>query len=412
MGVVDQMAPILGETYIEMVEHFTKVFNPELNEDEIIYSVVAEDRETLFQAPLETLLGETEDHYWRSHYPLTTWGDETERTDFWSDGVADTLRTLNKIMNAWFSQEVENRTLRNFGMNYFNSSLTDEGFTPQSFTPEPGGWYPIPAGEKTLSDQFMHVDIPDLGQENFQAIEFIKTIAEQASAATTFQQGEQAQSEVTLGEVKILLANAQERVKSMAVYYTDSWRDFGVKYIKLLEGSGHLLNPLRINRHGRLTKKIYTKVISPQDWEQHSGFKVDITMKSEKQQEDMNSLQWLNASRSIMPSNPIVDEEYKKKLLENGGLSSDKIVEALKFDKQMTEELQQAQAGQLARTQHPSESMNYKDLPPQAQQGMLSQAGLVNQPQTQAAGNGSPQSMPNNPSIQPPQLPSPQAAVA
>lgn len=394
MGVIDTMNPILGETYIELVQHFTKVFNPDIEQDEIIYSVVADDMTVLYEAPLEEVIGMTTDHYWRDHFPLTTWGDETERTDIWSDGVADTLRTLNKIMNAWFSQMVENRTLRGMGMTFFNSSMADEGFAPQTYSPEPFGFYPIPAGDKALGDQMMHVDIPDISSETLSEMNFIKTIAEQASAATTFQQGQEGNSEVTLGEVKILLANAQERVKSMAVYYTDSWKDFGHKYIKMLEASSHLIDPATIHKHGRLTKKIYTKVITPKDWLTKTGFKVEVKMKSEKQQEDMNSLQWLNAARSIMPNNPIVDEEYKLKIMENANMDSSKIMEALKFDKQQAEALQQQQQGQLAQTEHPSESMNFKDLPAQAQDGMLKQANLP---------SGQQPNQPQNPGQQPQQ---------
>lgn len=394
MGVIDQMVPILGETYIELIEHFTKVFDPVTKEDHIIYSVVADDYVPLFQAPLEEILGITQDNYWRSHYPLTSWADETERTDLWSDGVADTLRTLNKIMNAWFSQMVENRTLRNFGMTYFNSSMTDEGFTPQTFSPEPFGWYPIPAGEKALGDQIMRVDIPELGADGtLEEMNFIKTIAEQASAATTFQQGDPGTQQMTLGEVNLLLQNAQQRVKSMAVYYTDSWKEFGHKYIKLLEGSSHLLKPQRIDRSGRFTKKMYTKVITPKDWFSKSGFKVEIKMKSEQVQDDMNNLQWLNAGRSIMPNNPVVDEEYKKKILENGGLSAEKIAEALKLDKQQTQQQQQAMAGQLPQTKAPTEMMNYKDVnavSPQAGNGMLKQAGLPQAQQPGTPPNGQP----------------------
>lgn len=378
LGVIDTMNPILGETYVEMVEHFTVAFNETLDEDEIIYSVVADDREIMYQAPLEEVIGHTKDFYWQNHNPLTTWGDETERTDFWSDGVADTLRTLNKILNAFFSQMIENRTLRNYGMNFFNSSMTDEGFLPQTFTPEPFGWYPIPAGDNgKIGDQIMHIDIPDLGEKNIEEMNFIKVIAQEASAATTTQQGVKQQGrDVTLGEIKLTLQQAEERVKSMAVYYTDSWKEFGHKYIKLLEATSHLIDPVTIHRHGRLTKKMYTKVITPEDWLTNTGYACEIKMQADKEHEDIESLQWLNAARSIMPNNPIVDEEYKKKILESAKLPTTAISEALKIDKQQTEAMQQAQAGVMARTEHPSEAMNFKDIPPEAQAGMLKQANL------------------------------------
>lgn len=404
MGVVDQMNPILGETYIELIEHFTKVFDKTLGKDRIIYSVVADDREALFQAPLDEVIGKTQDDFWQDHFPLTSWADETERTDFWSDGVADTLRTLNKIMNAWFSQMVENRTLRNFGMNFFNASLTDDGFRPQTYTPEPFGWYPIPAGEKALGDQMMHVDIPDISTESMKEMEFIQNIAQQASAATDFQQGVSTPQEMTLGEVKLVLQNAQQRVQAMAVYYNDSWKDFGLKYIKLLEAAPHLIDPMTIHKKGRLTKKMYSAHITPEKWMTKTGFICEAKVKSEAQADDMNSLQWLNAAKSVMPMNPVVDEEYKLKIMENGNMSAEKISEALKFEKQMTQQQQQQNAagggGKMAQTRPPVETINYKDVnasDPQAGNAMLQQAGLPGSQQgQQGQGQGGPQ-QPNGP---------------
>ena len=350
MGVVDAFSPIIGKTYVELNQFFIKEWNEKLGEDEIRYVVTADNMQVLFEAPLEQVIGVTQDHYWRSHYPITTWGDETERTDFWCDGVADALRTPNKVLNAYFSQDVENRTMRNFGMTYFNSSLGEEGFTPQTFTPEPFGWYPIPAGQKNIGDVLQRVEIPELNG-NMEMMNFLLSISDKASAASTTQQGAQEDKQVTLGEVQLALKNSTERIKSMAIYYTDAWQEFGTKYVKMLEATSHLLDPQTIHRAGRLTKKMYTKTISPEDWYSKSGFKVEVQMQAERSEAAADSLQWLNASRQVMPNNAIVDEEYKKTLLENAKLPATKISEALKLDKQQQEAQQQmmqqqAQMGQ------------------------------------------------------------------
>lgn len=333
LGVIDAFAPQLGETYVELNEWFIKEFDQKKKQDVIRYIVTAEDMEVLYAANLEDCIGETQDDFWQSHYPASTWGDETERTDFWSDGVADTLRTLNKVLNSWFSQMVENRTLRNFGMNYFNSSLTDEGFLPQTFEPVPWGWYPIPAGDNgKLGDQIMRVDVPDL-TDTMKEIEFIMQIAQQASAATTMQEGVKPEAQqITLGEVQLLLKSAQERVKSMSVYYTESWKDFGLKYTKMLEAAPDLIDPVTINKKGRLTSKNYSKTISPQDWYTNQGHKVEVLMKEDMQAKTADDLQKLQYSKALMPMNKILDTIIKKKSLEFADLSSSEISEVIKED--------------------------------------------------------------------------------
>src|ERR1051325_4289467 len=132
LGVTDINTPVLGETYVELNQHFIKQWDK--GEHEVIVCTTAGNQK-LLQKPLKDILG-------INFYPYTTWADDVERTDFWSDGWADVVRVPNQILNVWLSQLVENRTLRNFGMNYYNSSI--EGFAPQTFTPSPWGWYPIP----------------------------------------------------------------------------------------------------------------------------------------------------------------------------------------------------------------------------------------------------------------------------
>lgn len=356
LGVIDAFNPVLGETYVELNEFYIKQYDEELHEDVIQYIVTAEEMEVLYSEKLETCIGETRDNFWRSHYPCSTWGDETERTDFWSDGVADTLRTLNKILNSWFSQMVENRTLKNFGMNYFNSSLTDEGFLPQTFEPVAWGWYPIPVGQEgRIQDNIMRVDVPDLA-DTIEEINFIMTIAQTASAATSFQQGVKPEGQqITLGEVNILVGNAEERVKSMAVYYTESWRDFGIKYSKMLEAAGDLIDEVQIDKKGRLSKKNYTKVISPKDWYLEQGYKVEVTQREDRQTEIAEELQRIQYPKSLMPTNRALDKITKTKALEFANLSATEIAEVNKEDDMLMNQMMlQQQAGLVPSEGQPS----------------------------------------------------------
>jgi len=335
LGVIDAFVPILGETYVELNEWWIKEFNPKNKRDELTYIVTAEDMEVLYKDTLENCIGKTADDFWIDHYPSSTWADETERTDFWSDGVADTLRTLNKVLNSFFAQKIENQTLKNFRMQYFNSNLTDEGFLPQTFEPVPWGWYPIPVAQGgKIQDNVMPVDVGDIS-DTMKDIEFIMQIAQQASAATTFQQGVQQEGQqITLGEVQLLLQNAQQRVKSMAVYYTESWKDFGLKFTKMLEAAPDMIDDTQINKKGRLTKKNYSKVITPKMWLSKLGYKVEVLMKEDMQNKTAQELQKLQYSKSLMPTNHALDTIVKKKSLMFSDLESSEIAEVLKEDEQ------------------------------------------------------------------------------
>lgn len=330
MGVPDINNPILGETYVELNEHYVylQCDDPTLDCDECIYRVtVADDQFILDKTPLCDIIGHTKDNFWYTHYPYTTWGDDIERTDFWSDSIADILRVPNKILNAWASQLVENRTLRNYGMHYYNSS--DERFAPQTFTPIPWGWYPVPGNPDEIIKK---VDIPDLS-ESLDEMTFLIGISEKATAATSAQQGATESRQVTLGEVEIALANAKERVKSMSVFYMEDWREFGLKYTKMLEAASDLLDEVEITKKGRNGQRNYTRTIKPEDWMSEHGYNCDVKMMEDKQQEDIESIQKLNAARNIMQNNAALEEIYKKKVLEFAGLSVEETQRVLEAEK-------------------------------------------------------------------------------
>jgi hypothetical protein len=348
LGVIDTFAPVLAETYVELNEFWVKEWDEADKCDKIRYIVTAEDMVVLYDELLEDCIGETKDDYWYNHYPINTWADETERTDFWSDGVVDSIRTLNKVLNAWFSQLIENRTLKSFGMNFFNSSLGEEGFTPQTFEPIPWGWYPIPAGASgKLGDQIMNVPVPDLA-DTMKEMEFVMSLAEKASAATNTQQGVPTATPITLGEIQLNLNNAQQRVKAMSKYYNAAWEDFGLKFVKMLEAAGDMIEPITINKKGRLTDKNYTKIITPAMWFAKNGYGVECKMKEDVQTANLDALQKLQFSKSLMPMNNSLNKVIKKKSLELADIPAGEMAEILKEDEMQTQAMMNAPVNPLA----------------------------------------------------------------
>jgi len=339
MGIEDVDSPVLGETYVELCLHF--VYHREGSEDEQLYLYVeVEDMEILSKKPLEEVIGTTKDNYWRNHFPYNTWADDLERQDFWSDSIGDIVRTPNKVLNSWFSQLVENRTLRNFGMHYYDTTASDS-FNPQTFNPIPWGWYGLPGKP---DDILKKVEIPDLS-ESLDEMNFLLEMAEKATGATPTQQGVQTERQVTLGEVQLALGEAKERIKGMSKFYTPAWQERGRMFLKLIEAGKDKIDAVKVYKKGRNTNDIYGKEIEPNDWMTESGYQTKVWSQDEKDAQDSETLQKLNAAKMFMPNNFKLDEIYKRKLLEFADLDPENINDIMEFESEQQDMLMAGMAG-------------------------------------------------------------------
>lgn len=326
MGVPDIDNPMVGETYVELNEHFIKVWDSSIK-GEVIYLVVKADNEILLSMPLEKAIGATRDHYWRNHYPLVSWADDIERTDFYSDGVGDTVRTPNKIANSWWSQLIENRTLRNFGMQYYDTK--GGKFIPQTVDPIPFGWYGVPGNPNEL---IKRVDIENLSDTK-EDLAFLISIVEKATAATAQEKGVSPKGQITLGEVKLISERSLERITSMAKFYRQSYKEYGEKWIKMIEANAGNLEAVKLYKKSA-KGNFFEKTISPKDWKSELGYNVKVTSSAEQEKEGLDTIQKLDIIISKFQGNDPLMRIYQKKLLELGKLSPDEIREVMEYEKQ------------------------------------------------------------------------------
>ena len=311
--------PVLGETYVEITENYVKVWD-DSKKAFLIHVVTVADERILSDRTLQDVLN-------INFFPFVTWADDIERTDFYSDGVADIVRTPNKILNSWISQLVENRTMRNFGMNYYDA--TNSEFQPATFQPAPFGWYPIPGDPNKL---IKRVDIPDLS-ESLDEMQFIIGMVERSTAATATEKGEQTKGHITLGEIQLMAAKANERITSIAKFYRLSWRDLGEKWVKLV-----LANPDKIEAV-KLYKKSYKgnffeREVAPEDWQSEAGYSVKVTSSAEQEQENMETIQKFNAVVAQFPNNIPLKKIYHNRLLDLIKLTPEETKEVMDFEEQ------------------------------------------------------------------------------
>ena len=319
MGDTNVDDPQVGEAYVELNENYVKLWDE--NEKKFVLNLtVTCNQEVLMSKPFKEVLNV-------DFFPILSWADDVEKTDIWSDGIADTIRTPNKILNSWFSQLVENRNLRNFGMNYYNSLM--EGFSPQTFEPTPWGWVPIPGNP---NENIMRIEIPELS-ESLDEMQFVIDMAGRSTAATNQLKGEQTKGDITLGEIQLITSKAMERITSTAKFYRNSWKEFGQKWAELVHANADKLNSVKLYKKS-FKNNYFEKQVSSSDWKSEAGYRCIVRTSAEQEQESAQTLQKFNAVMAQFPDNQPLREIYQKKLLDFIGLSPEEVQEVVQFDKQ------------------------------------------------------------------------------
>lgn len=322
MGQWDMLSPSVGETVVELKEHYIKLWSVERKKLLIHLRVTANNKQIMKAIPLEDLLG-------INFFPIVTWSDDIERTDLYPDGIGDIVRTPNKILNSMISQLVENRTLRNFGMNFYDSTAGDNKWVPQMYEPVPWGWYPTPGDPNKL---FKNVQVNELG-DSMNEMNFIKGLAETATAATATQKGDQEPGSITLGEIEIITANANQRISSIAKFYRLARKELGEKFCELV-----LNNPDKISAT-TLHKKSYKGNWFAADFSHdkiasEKGYNVTVVSSAEREQKTLEAIQKLKAVAQDFPNNMPLKQILQKKELDLLDISPEEIKSVLDFEKQ------------------------------------------------------------------------------
>lgn len=330
MGVVDIDNPQVGETVAEINEHYIKIYDTDTKIDQyyLVVTGLTDKTHVLMAKPLEEVIGVTFDHYWRDHLPFSTWADDLERVDYWSDAISDVVRTPNKVVNSWIAQLVENRTLRNFNPHFYDASVK-KTWSPQTFEAMAWGFYPVPGDPNKL---LKPVQVNDLS-ESMDELKFLMDLVERATAATAVQQGALEGRKVTLGEVQLAFANAQERISSISKFYIESWQDFAIRYYKMLEAAGDKLDPLALYKKS-YKGNMFKKVITSEDHKSSEGYNCKVVSKAEQEERQLTQLQTINVAKDAMPDNVPLQRIYKKRLLDIADLPDDEAKEVMDFESQ------------------------------------------------------------------------------
>jgi hypothetical protein len=301
--------------------------------------VIAMDSVVLYNKPLKEAVG-------IDYLPYTSWASDPDLNDLWSDGIADNVRTMNKVINMYFSQDLENRSYRNFGMYFYNTM--NGTFTPRGFDAKPFGMYGVPGNPDEVMKQ---MEIQPLG-DTATAIEYFKTLIQSSVAQTPTERGVAEKTGTTLGEVQLSLQQSQTRQQVVAKQYRTSWEESGRIFYDLM------------NSNSRGRTKLYKKAsdgsmrseeISRDDWYHPEGYEVKVVLKSEREANDDMDFKKTSYIKNSFQDNPVAQKIAKKKELELLGWNQDEINEVLQFEDQKMQgpSAQVMQQQQMAQAQVP-----------------------------------------------------------
>ncbi len=323
LGIADINDLVGYETVVPLDGHITYLWDKKVGDYVRYYVVVADESVVLRADTLKNTNGV-------DFIPYEGWADDMEITDYYSDGVGDLIRVPNRTINMWISQHMENRTLRSFGMNFYNSKI--KGFKPQSFKPKPFGWYPLPGKPQ---DVYQRVDIPALAG-TLEDIQFIVNIAEKASATGAVEKGAVEDVKRTLGEIEIAVGNAQQRTNDMAPLYQESRRRTVDKWYRMMT------NVVPDGKKIPLYKKAYDgtlnkREVEKKDWISDEGYEISAGSKQQQQVEKTDEIVRMKAVAAEFPDNAPLRKAIQKRMVGIIDLTPDEIDEIQEYEIQKAE---------------------------------------------------------------------------
>lgn len=317
-----------GDTILNLTEHYFNMWDEKKKKYVRYVAVYANDVVRLLTQPVEDMIGV-------DFLPFTTWGEDIETNDFWSDGPSDIVRNINKVLNVWFSQLVENRTLKNFQMHWFDSTSK---YIPQTYEPGAGKMLPAPPGN--VNETIKPVEISGL-DDTIGAIDFLIKLVEKGTGATSLEKGVSEGGQITLGEVELMAGKSIEKMVSMAKFYRRSRKELAWKWYKIREANTADNEEITLYKSSSKGKLIGKKVMG-RDWKSKFGYKTIAKSTSEQESEKMRGVQKWQFIKSAFPDNPIVQKIAQRRILEIGDLTPDELREIKDFEEKKGEMAVQA----------------------------------------------------------------------
>jgi len=307
-----------SDVLVDINESYKLIWNEKENRFVRNLIVIAADKVVLYNKPLKEAIG-------IERLPIVSWASDPDLNDIWSDGIADSVRTFNKICNIYISQDLENRSYRNFGMYFFNT--LNGIFQPRSLDPKPFGMYGVPGNPEEMVKQ---MKIEPLGDTAAQ-IEWLKNLIQSSVAQTPTERGVTEKGNATLGEIQLSLKQSTGRNTVVAKNYRTAWKESGLIFYDLL--NANFRGVFRLYKKAS-NGEYRSKDIVATDWQNPAGYEVKVVIKSEKDADDDFDLKKLAYIKNSFQANPTAIKIAKEKELKLLGWTDEEIQQVMQGEMQ------------------------------------------------------------------------------
>lgn len=297
------------DTLIEINESYKNVWDEKEQRFVRHLRVIAMDSVCLYDEKLKDAIG-------IDCVPIVTWASDPDAVDFWSDGIADNVRTYNKITNMYMSQDLENRTYANFKMYFFNTM--NGTFQPRAFDPKPFGMYGVPGNPAELVQQIDIKPLPDISNQ----ITWLKNMIQSSVAQTPTERGVKEAGEQTLGQVQIQLAGSRGMNQVVSKNYRAAWKEIGRLFYELMKENSS--GTMKLSKKGS-DGNYYSRDVSPTDWKSPNGYEVIVENEADRSIADDFDLKKLQYVKNSFMNNATAINIAKKKELEILDFTGDEI---------------------------------------------------------------------------------------
>jgi hypothetical protein len=305
-----------SDVMIELNRSHKLLWNKETEKFERYLIVFALDNVVLYKKLLKEAIG-------IDYLPYSTWASDPDINDIWSDGIADNVRGMNKVINMYFSQDLENRTYRNFGMYFYDTK--NGKFTPRGFEAKPFGMYGVPGNPSEIIQQ---MQIQPLGDTQ-NAIEYFKNLIQSSVAQTPTERGVNEANDQTLGEVQLSLQQSQTRQLVVAKQYRSAWKETGKIFYDLL--NANTKGQFKLHKKNK-SGDYQSKMVGQPDFTSSAGYEVVVKLKAEKEANDDMELKKVAYIKNAFQTNPVALKIAKRKELELVGWTPDEVNEVLQAE--------------------------------------------------------------------------------
>jgi hypothetical protein len=293
---------IIGtDILIECTETVRRLWNKQAQKFDLYVILQAFDTVILKKRTMREALGVDWINY-------ATWCYNPDTQLYWELGPGDITRNPNKISNLWLSQLLENRTLRNYQMHFYDA--TNEEFSPDAFIPRPFGFYGLPGNP---NDIIKSVPVLEMS-ESLDELEYVRTMGSRGMITTDIDKGMTPSGNRTKGEIEILANRSQRQVNNLQKFYSRYWYDIANMWKELSISKAISSDRVKLEKRGN-NSQMYQFELKPKSLNDKSQYRVKVTQKSQKEDETKDKLQKIAFARQQFANDPIAMNIISEKLI-------------------------------------------------------------------------------------------------